>query len=187
MKAVNLENVQEAGTFNRLPAGGYVCRYTKVEDVADKDYLYMEYDIAEGEFKDYYKQLFEAKDFWGGRVYRSYKENALPMFKRMCSALSKSNPGYVFDGGKINANEKTIEGKWIGLVFGEEEYVGNDGNTKTRLYVYSECGISDIRNGNFKVPEIKKLENAPANTSGGQAANTYAGFYNTEDDNVPFN
>ena len=108
MKQVNLENVQEAGSFEKLPVGGYICKYVNVEDIEKKEYLYMEFDIAEGEFKDYYKKLQENLKFWGGRVHRSYKENALPMFKRMCSAVSKSNAGFVFDGGKQNSNEKTL-------------------------------------------------------------------------------
>ena len=58
MRQVNLENVQEAGDYTRLLAGGYVCKYTKVEDVAEKEYLYMEFDIADGEFKEYFKDLY---------------------------------------------------------------------------------------------------------------------------------
>ena len=47
MKQVNLENVQEAGSFEKLPAGGYICKYVNVEDIEKKEYLYMEFDIAE--------------------------------------------------------------------------------------------------------------------------------------------
>ena len=50
----NIANVQEAGESRRLPAGGYICKYTKVEDNSDKNYLYMEFDIAEGEFIRFY-------------------------------------------------------------------------------------------------------------------------------------
>ncbi len=158
MRQLQLDNVQEAGSYNRLPAGGYICRYTKVEDVPEKEYLYMEFDIESGEYKDYYKNLEESMDFWGGRVYRSYKEKALPMFKRMCTAVAKSNPGFVFDGGRQNADEKTLVGKHVGLILGEEEYIGNDGNKKTRLYVNTECDVNDIKAGRFRVPELKKLK-----------------------------
>lgn len=164
MRKVNLENVQEAGEFSRIAAGGYVCKITKVTDVpvnsntGKGDYLQIEYDIAEGDFKDYYKQMEENLKFWGGRYIRSYKEKALPMFKRMCSAISASNPGFVFDGGNQNSDEQTLVGKYVGIVLGEEEYIGNDGNKKTRVYVYSEKPVSDIRSGKFKVPELKKLQ-----------------------------
>lgn len=182
MRQVNLENVQEAGNFDRLPAGGYVCKYVNVEDISNKEYLYMEYDIAYGDYKDYYKKLSETADFWGGRVYRSYKEAALPMFKRMCSAVSKSNPGFVFDGGKSNSNEKTLIGKYVGLVLGEEEYIGNDGNKKTRLYVYSECDINDIKAGKFKVPALKKLKEDNASSGTG-----FMDIPNNAAEEIPFN
>lgn len=162
MKVINLTNIQEAGTNNRLQAGGYVCKYTNVSDSADKEYLYMEFDIAEGEHKDYYKNLEASAGFWGGRCYRSYKENALPMFKRMCSAVSKSNPGYIFDGGEQNADEKTLVGKLVGIVLGEEEYVKNNGETGTRLYVSYECDADKIRKGDFRVPAKKCLDNSVA-------------------------
>ena len=157
MKKVDLKNVQEASDGMRLPAGGYVCKYTKVEDVPEKEYLYMEFDIVKGDYAGYYQSLFESKDFWGGKCYRSYKEKALPMFKRMCSAVNKSNNGFVFDG-EINADEQKLVGKLVGLVFGEEEYMGNDGSKKTKLYVVKECSVDDIINGNFKIPELKKLK-----------------------------
>lgn len=157
MKKINLAEVKEAADGNRLPAGGYVCKYARVEDVPEKEYLYMEFDIARGDFAGYFEGLADRAGFWGGKCYRSYKQNALPMFKRMCSAVSKSNNGFVFDGGEVNADEKTLEGKLVGLVLCEEEYVGNDGNIKTRLYVDRECSVEDIINGKFKVKPIKKL------------------------------
>jgi len=180
MKAVNLENVQEAGTGNVLKAGGYICKYTQVKDMADKQYLFMEFDIAEGEFKDYYKNLEEKHGFWGGTCYRSYKETALPMFKRMCSAVSKSNPGFIFDGGAQNADESTLEGKLVGIVLGEEEYNKNNGEIGTRLYVAYECDIEKINKRDYKVPAKKVLE---------QPASTNNGFVNVPDgvvEELPF-
>lgn len=186
MKQVNLENVQEAGSFERLPAGGYVCKYTKVEDMPDKEYLYMEYDIVHGEYKYYYKQLEQSLQFWGGRVYRSYKEKALPMFKRMCSAVAKSNPGFIFDGGKQNSDERTLVGKYVGLILGEEEYIGNDGSTKTRLYVYAECDINDIKAGKFKVPELKKLKESSNNNTQSSVSDGFMNIPDGTDEEIPF-
>ena len=55
MKKVSLANVKETTDFTRLPAGGYVCKYTFVEDRPEKEYLYMEFDIAKGEFAGHFK------------------------------------------------------------------------------------------------------------------------------------
>ena len=180
----NIDSVQEAGEGRRLPAGGYICKYTKVEDIPDKNYLYMEYDIADGEFAGYYKDLEERLGFWGGKCYRSYTEKALPMFKRMCSAVTKSNAKFIFDGNE-HCDEKTLVGKLVGMLFGEEEYVGNDGSVKTRLYVVREMDIEDIRAKKFKIPEIKKL-----NDTSSVAKPSNDGFMNVPvdaDEETPFN
>ena len=42
------------------------------------------------------------------------------------------------------------------MTLGEEEYEGNDGSIKTRLYVVREFSIDKI--GEQKVPELKKLK-----------------------------
>ncbi len=158
MKPIDLSNVQEAGSGNRLPAGGYIARIGFAEDVPAKEYIRVEYDIDEGEYKDYYKdrKLANPTWAWGGTLYKSYKQKALPMFKRFCSCVTKSNPGYLFDGN-TNADEKTLVGKQIGLVLGEEEYTGNDGTIRTRLYCVTEKPVDEIRAGKFKVPEKKTL------------------------------
>ena len=183
MKAINLSEVQEAGTGLGLKAGGYVCTITNVEDVPSKEYLYVEFDIAEGEFKNYYKKLQEAKNFWGGSFYKSYKEKALPMLKRFCSAVTKSNPGYIFDAGAQNSDEKTLKGKLIGLVLFEEEYIKNNGEIGKRLKVDYECDIEKIRKGEFKVKELKKLPED-------QRPKENTEFMNVPDnsaDEIPFN
>ena len=173
MKAINLNNVQEAGTeSNRLPAGGYVAIIEKVEDFPEKEYLRVTYDIAEGEYSGYYGQLRKDHPDWNtngwlGAYVKSYKEAALPMLKRFCTAVSHSNGNYVFDLKK-NADEQTLVGKYIGLVFREEEYYGNDGSVKTRLNVSYECSADKIRNNDFKVPEKKRLTpESPAAMSDG--------------------
>ena len=157
MKKINLTNVNEAKDGGRLPAGGYVCKITKVDDISDKEYLSIEYDIARGEYAGYYAANSEKYGYWGGHYNRSYKEKALPFFKRMCSAINRSNNGFKFDA-ETNADEQTLVGKIVGLVLCEEEYIGNDGNTKTRLYVERELPVDEIINGKFKVKPLKKIK-----------------------------
>ena len=179
----NIASVQEAGESKRLPAGAYICKYTKVEDKPDKNYLYMEFDIAEGEYKGYYAELEERLDFWGGKCYRSYSEKALPMFKRMCSAVTKSNKGFIFDGNE-HCDESTLVGKKIGMIMGEEEYIGNDGSVKTRLYVVREIPVDDLKAGKFKIPEIKKV-NPPTNPP--KVDDGFMNIPKDSDEETPFN
>lgn len=166
MKKIDMTNVQEAGEFKRPGAGAYICGITKVEDVSDKEYLKVTYDIIDGEFKGYYKEMRENNPewAWAGAYVKSYKTAALPMFKRFCTAVSRSNGNFVFDGNTVNADEQTLVGKKIGLLLGEEEYYGNDGELKTRLYVVREFSIDKLNEQ--KVPEIKKIkEDKPKDSS----------------------
>lgn len=158
MKKVDTKNVQEAGDFSRPEPGAYICTITAVEDVESKEYLKVTYDIAEGEFKGYYSEMRKNNPdwAWAGAYVKSYKPAALPMFKRFCTAVSRSNGAFVFDGGEVNADEKTLIGKKVGLLFGEEEYYGNDGEKKTRLYVAREFSIDKL--ADQKVPKLKALK-----------------------------
>ncbi len=152
MKAIDLSRVEAAQEHRRLPAGGYVCGITRVEDVSEREYLRMEFDIAEGEYKNYYRQLQEKHGFWGGKLYKSYKEKALPFFKAFTTAVERSNAGYVWDN-----NEQSLKRKLVGLVLGEEEYRKNDGSVGVRLYVAKEIEADRIRCGNYEVPLCKQL------------------------------
>jgi hypothetical protein len=167
MKRIDMTNVKEAGDFSRPEPGAYICIITKVEDVPAKEYLKVFYDIAQGEFKGYYSDMRENHPdwIWAGAYTKSYKPTAQPMFKRFCSAVSKSNGAYVFDAGAVNADENTLIGKLIGLVFQEEEYYGNDGSKKTRLIVSREFPVDQI--DKQKTPKKKELPEDTASVTDG--------------------
>lgn len=187
MKQINnFENVQATtGEFAKLPTGGYICKITLADDVSydkekDKgDYLKFEYDIAIGEFKDYYKEQYEKfGKFWGGTFFRSYKEKALGMFKHFIECVEKSNAGFVWTW-----DEKTLMGKVVGLVLAEEEYENNNGEIKTRLYVAQVKTVEEIKNGDFKVPELKKVKRSTPAPS--VSANNFTVLDDTEE-GLPF-
>ena len=163
MRRVDMTNVQEAGEFERVPAGAYVCVIRNVEDFPEKEYLKVTYDIAAGKYAGYYdKTRADHPDWaWTGAYVKSYKTKALPMFKRFCSAVSKSNGNFVFDGNTVNADERTLIGKRIGLVMQDEEYYSNSGDKRTRLIVARECPIDKL--SEQKIPEAKKLPDEPQN------------------------
>lgn len=180
MKAIDWNNVQEAQDFPSLPVGGYVCGIVRVEDLPEKEYLRVEYDIADGQYKNFYRNQQQRNPdwHWGGVLIRSYKEKALPFFKAFLTSVEKSNSGY-----KFNNDEKTLVRKLVGLVLGEEEYTKNNGDTGKRLYVASVHSVDAIKKGDFKVPELKKL-------SGGTAQNSSrTGDFQLlpDDDDLPFN
>lgn len=155
MKTIsNWNEVKESGNseFKRLPAGGYVCRITKVTDVPASEYLKIEYDVVEGEFKNWWADTEERAGFWGGNFVRSYKDSAAGFFKGFISAVEKSNPGFEWAW-----DENSLCGKLVGLVLNEEEYRKNNGDVGTRLNVAKNLDVATIRNGDFTVPEKKCL------------------------------
>lgn len=163
MKKIDMTNVQEAGEFSRPGAGPYICKITAVQDIAAKEYLKVSYDIAQGEHAGYYTELRKAHPDWewSGAYVKSYKTAALPMFKRFCSAISKSNGAFVFDGGAVNADETTLIGKQIGLLFQEEEYYGNDGNKRMRLIVSREFPVDQLAKQKTPAPKLLQEETKP--------------------------
>ena len=179
MKAINLNDVQEAQDFPSLPVGGYICGIVRAEDVPEKEYLRIEYDIADGKFKNFYRdQIQRNPDWhWGGTLIRSYKEKALPFFKAFVTSVERSNAGY-----KFNCDEKTLVRKLVGLVLAEEEYTKNNGDVGKRLYVASVHSVDAIKAGEFKVPELKKLPGSAAHVS------SSTGDFQSlpDDDDLPF-
>ena len=184
MKSVDLTNVQESGDYSRPAPGAYICTITAIEDISAKEYLKVIYDIAEGDYKGYYGEMRKNNPdwAWAGAYVKSYKPAALPMFKRFCTAVSRSNGAYVFDGGKINKDEQTLVGKKIGLLFREEEYYGNDGEKKTRLSISGEFPVDKL--AEQKVPKIKLLKDDNADISSTPSSTPYDDFVNVPD-NTP--
>ena len=179
----NFDEVQATtGDFAKPTAGGYVCKIVNVVDMplndeGKGDYLRIEFDIAEGEFKGYYREQFVK---WGGTwiasFIRSYKEKALGMFKHFTNCVEESNARYLWDW-----NEAGLRGKLIGLVLGEEEYINASGETKVKLAVKEIKNIEDIRKGNFKIPNLKKVENANLGS-----ATQFVPIANNSTDDLPF-
>lgn len=180
MKNIDWNSVDEAQEFSRLPVGGYICGIVRAEDVPEKEYLRIEYDIADGEFKNYYRnQAQRNPDWnWGGVLIRSYKEKAQPFFKAFLTSVEKSNSGF-----KFGNDEKTLVRKMVGLVLAEEEYQKQNGSIGTRLYVAQVHSVDAIKKGEYKVPELKKLSSEAAQAS--SAAPAYAGGSSSGYENIP--
>lgn len=160
MKKINWNAVEavEVGSFARPTAGGYVMNIASVEDVPDREYLLIKLDIAEGDFAGIGRdtKTRTGKDWGYFRLYRSYKDTALGMFKGFLVALEESNPD--FQVATWDHDEQKLERLLIGAVLAEEEYENQQGEIKTALRVHSVMPAGKIRGGEFKVPPLKKLE-----------------------------
>ena len=167
MKAINnFDKIQESGSFEKLPVGGYIIKILAVDDVPEKEYLKIFFDINDGEKKGFFQKAFKedtrAEKKWpnAGSFIRSYKETALPMFKGFTNAIDNSNKGY-----KWNFDEKSLVNKIVGVVIGEEQYLNQKGQVRTRTYVSAVRSVDTIKKGEFTVPELKKLDATKVSSS----------------------
>ena len=178
MKKIDWAKEKEASNFELLPSGGYICQILRVKDEPNKEYLTIEFDVAAGEYKDYFLDACAGRDFWSGRFIKSYKPKARGFFKSMLTAVEESNPDFKAD--TFN-DEKQLEGKRIGLTIGHEQYWNSNGEKRTRIYVDQTRSVKAIESSDFKVPKDRVDDyNKPAD-------DPMDGFNKViADDEVPF-
>ena len=177
MKVLNWESVEESTPFSKLPAGGYVIKIVDVEDMADKEYLNVIYDIKEGEFSGFYSDDFGKQNPWAHRFVRSYKDSAAGMFKQFLARLEDSNRDFNIAAWQRRSDERDLIGLELGIVLQNEQYTNNQGEDKERLNVVGVYAAQDIRNGDYKLPEPKDKRTQVGGTTTA-AADPY--------DDVPF-
>lgn len=181
MRNVNWDDVQDE--IRRPVPGGYAAKIIRVEDDEKKECLRIEWDFADGEFKGVNQETYDTLGFWPITLFRSYKQTALRFFKGFKTCVEASNRNYVF-----NNDPQSLVGKYMGVVLGEEEYMSNKGELKTRLYVASVRSGKAIRDGDFTVPELKKLAPKSTGSYAATAGNQPSDFATLEDDDaeLPF-
>ena len=159
-----VENLSNGNKFQQLPAGGYICAIKKVVDHPNEEYLEVQYDVAKGEHKGYFTK-FEKEMGWARNTFRVYyrEGKSQSFFKSFITSIEESNKNFKFDG----VDEESLEKKYIGLVIGIREYQGNDGRIKTSEEVRLYRSVKAIEDGDFTMPELKKLDdNVRVNKSG---------------------
>ena len=154
--------------FVTLVPGGYICEIKKaVEQKAQKTgnpMLVLLLDIAEGDRKGYFKERFE-KDTkqekkWGcvlrivmddPKKSEDERKQMAGRLKGAITSIESSNPGFTY-----NWSEETLKGKLVGAEFGLEEYLAQDGSTKTVNKVRRLRSVDSIRKG-IDIPNVKLL------------------------------
>lgn len=147
----------------KLPAGAYVCKvlavkYESGED-GNSDRIAVQFDIAEGDQKDFFKKQYEGNTNedkkWKGSI-RLYvptddgsKEDAWTKrsFAGWTDSFEKSNPGYSWDW-----DESKWKNKLVGIVFGTTGTVIN-GRSVTYTEPRFAVEIAKVRDGS--APEAK--------------------------------
>ena len=162
------------GSFKGLTAGVYkmiVKQATVKQSKSGKEMLVLCFDIADGEYKDYFMDLYtkrheeaaqkgeQAKYPNNGCYYQLTEGDFLPRFKHVVNCIEESNPGYTFTG-----DEKTLVGKFFGGVMREEEYESSrDGSIKTTVRCDRIIPVSKMDTA--KVPPCKKLKTTTAQSA----------------------
>jgi hypothetical protein len=167
-KPNNWESIkpETGGEFSRPSAGAYVFGIIKDETTTSRsnnEMLVLSLDIAEGEFKKYFKDLSEKlnKDFFL-KHYRVLTEASIPYLKGDITSIEKSNPGFVY-----NFSDGSLRGKLVGGMLREEEYLDKNGMVKTSLKIMYLCSAEKARSGELQTPSVKKLDlsfNPPVDT-----------------------
>lgn len=192
----NWDAIPDAVEYERPVPGGYIgviCDYLDVETPnrnGKSQFLQLFWDFAEGPLQGSNNECSLRMNFWPsyGKFVRSYKESALSQFKAFKTCLELSNPRYVFNTRNLDG----MKGRLIGVVLGEEEYEKNDGTVGTRLYVKQVRTVQAIRDGDFKVPDLKKLKQnprlPPAQSYGQQPGFSYGGGFAPlpDESDIPF-
>jgi len=184
MRSFNWNSIQSSsdGGFTPLPAGPYVCKIISATDNAQREYVEVVYDIAEGEHVGYYSDDWGKSHPYAHHFFMSYKESALGMLKGRLEAIAASNPGFdpfaAWDAGRLDI----FAGRLVGLNLQEEEYERRDGDTGTRLNVCQVVDAARVRDGSVKPRAKKTLDGGKSSTFGTTVtANTAPNVY------IPFN
>lgn len=174
------------GEYEKLEAGGYICIIKNAKEEKSKTgkrMLVIALDIAEGDKKDYFQKRFTddtrgANAKWpSSAIYRQMLEGekAAGFLKGLMTSLEASNEGFKWDWDEMKlANLK------CGAIFGEEEYEKMDGSIGVATKVKYIRTVKSIQEGNFKVPEIKKLPQK------GEAFEDFVNSVDSNNDDLPF-
>lgn len=184
-----LQGYEEAqaitGEYERLEAGGYICKIVSAKEEKSKSgkrMLVLALDILEGDKKDYFKKRFDEntspdKKWSAGAIYRQMLEGekAAGFLKGLMTSLKASN-----DGFKWNWDEKKLKDLKCGAIFGEEEYEKMDGSIGISTKVKFIRTVKAIQDGNYKIPELKKIP------SKGDAFEDFVNSATSDNEDLPF-
>lgn len=185
------------GEGERISLGGHVCRIlnARVEEMNGHEQLVLSFDVDEGtEYDGIFRRQFEAIKArnsgdrlpqWPiGGTFRQFtrdwqnQDKTNPFFKGLIQAVCDSNPNYTWDW-----SERSLTGKYIGLVFGEEEYLDKNTNeikksTRARFC----CAAADAPDK--EPPKLREYKGARPQASSAAGGESFTEV--DDDDSLPF-
>lgn len=155
----------EKAAAGTLPKGGYLATilHQEIKKYDWGEVLILSFDINDGEYKNFFTRQYEENTKedkkWKG-IFRltvpdensKFFEGNKRAFSNAIWAIEQSNEGYTW-----NWDEKTLEGKKVGVLFRNKEWEMNGDSGWT-----TECcaleSIENIKSGNFRMPKDKSLK-----------------------------
>ena len=151
------------GESTALKPGAYICVVKGMKETRSRNgapMIELMFDIAEGEYKDYYLEKYRREKLEHNKVsykgiYRTLLEtkdgNTNPYFKGLITVIEKSN-GFVLPD---EFSENDVKGKLFGGLFRKREWEKDKWVTE----LTSVRTVEAIREGNYILPEDKPLNN----------------------------
>jgi len=190
----NRDNAVKVTVFEILPKGAYVCKIMKAQEVENKSgngsHIEIGFDIAEGEYKDFYNKQFKANTSedrkWpaDARYCINVPNDSSPewlvqQWDTFWTNVEDSNEGYVFDG-----EGNKLKGKLFGGLFCNEQSEYNG-----KIYDHTRLKwtrpAQDIRDNKYgKLPNDKLITAASS-----PVKEDDSGFMNLpegDDEEIPF-
>lgn len=159
---------REGVVSKSLPAGNYECVIVgaKVKkSQSGKEMLVLALDIDAGEYKGYWRDKFDQKRKYNSKakfpcVYRQLTEgNHTAFFKGLIKAIEESNKGFKFD-----FDESKLQNKKLGVMFGEEEFRGRDGDILTSCKPMYVCSLKSLNDKPVLAPKKLKQDTGASAT-----------------------
>lgn len=183
------ESPAYTGEGQALPAGKYICEIKGAKVVKSSssgmEQLVLQLDIAEGDYKNYYSDMYSADlerngttAKWrnGGLFRQGWEGKSLPYFHGLMTCIEKSNDGYKWDW-----DEKTLKGKKIGVLFGREQFLLN-GQKRWATKAVAVRSIEGLEKS--EIPKDKLLDGSSA--SPGFDTSGFSDLDTSDEDDLPF-
>lgn len=160
------ESIEAKGMedFKALPIGAYECKIINAvinhNNDTGKDTLKVMVDIANGEYKDYFKKRYDnntnTDKKWDNNAtrYLAFEGNNIAYFKGFITCVENSNVGY-----KWNWDEATLRDKKICGVFQYEEYEKQDGSKAVKVRLNKFRSLDKMKEANENLSDSVKLLN----------------------------
>ena len=174
MKAFNgLEIKKSVSASEPLPAGGYVAKIlnAKVDEYSWGEVLVISFDIAEGEYKDFFSKQYNENTRedkkWKGNFRltvpnegNQYFDSQKRTFGNAIWAIEESNPSF-----RWAWDENELKGKMVGVLFRNFEWEMSDGRSGWSTECCTFVSVEDVRNGNYRQPKDRPLKNKPVSNA----------------------